>query len=1133
MADSFAVGRLQAALGQVTNEVTVAAANINFDFTLVKMEAPPEYQALGPVLSTRSKQNAESGPSHVLANRLSALFEDVCPQTPNLIKAYGSRASEISADVPVNRSKVNSSWIFSEFTGLDATSLWAAATSSKSALPIHLLACMLARMWTDAEATSLWVEIVAERRREISTKFERGEPVNFSVAAAATQQEITREQLASWDASARAWLRVADIAKNRLQKQLLLIVKNIELPVNAEISPYGSVIHAWVSALETIEGLVSGRPHVVTDGSVLVALSAWHLYPDILVFGGKSCNKEINMKDNLVKPGGVLSLGISDNGRKGTSRGIYWSLSLAHHRYYGRPIQKTGTLGDEQGRITFEELEQVILGAALGHWLVEMSETNTALKYLLMLISSLGDITAPQHQWIHVMQESIVHYFSGKPEDSRLLSLGVRRRRVMLDASVEGNMFGDRESTFQSSDDEDVTELASESSLDDDSDSGHEGHPNNAGSALDDNDELLKVGEAVNKSDNGHESDDEEEADTYDINDELRDDHDEQLTNSGRPLDDDNKLLGVGDDFNNSGDGLDSGDEEARALDIDNNTEDSHEPRGESEEVDQNNLAEQSRSSASNAKRGLPADDLKNDIGQTSDHDHLGAFQSTTRKIDHAFFGLNNLSVVLSLMGNPIDRIMLLRLLAGRVKGLDNAACLIAYYTLDGQLQFATVFPSNGPVIFGVPQRIHGGIPDRNCRTLHYRWVSNAKDQTPLPFEIVGGKERSWIRDGIFLCSDNAIPGTPKYKFLYGDPESAAVYAISNLTFLGPPSLTFGDGLWCCHNKLFDAIKLLRHFDAQKGLVRAVLTTLALAKRTYSKLSQEGATISCRIFDKPFRVQSIYNAMAEFQGRRRERTSLLFECDFSLDFIGFFESGYDIFNGNHTIENLIGLSAGDSLYIPTRILEDPSSWHPRYEYTRLLGNVGKPGMVILVSPENCESRGLSDVAWRLSMPAFDGGLEDCFRNTSTHLSFTEWASPLGTRSVVGLREPGATIFEAAIQVRDAGSWVADVNIMKALSHPSLTRLERGISTMCDHTSTQPGVNSLLSAIETWDQVIDCPEGASVARAHGNSLSRLALAAVLAEHCSLQDKRVVICPQGIICWRCMEALCNTRNTIFVH
>lgn len=80
------MGQLQPSLAEVTNEVTLAAANINFDFTLVKYEAPKEYQPLGGILSNRRKQEAESGSSHVIVRRLGALFIGVCSSTPNLVK---------------------------------------------------------------------------------------------------------------------------------------------------------------------------------------------------------------------------------------------------------------------------------------------------------------------------------------------------------------------------------------------------------------------------------------------------------------------------------------------------------------------------------------------------------------------------------------------------------------------------------------------------------------------------------------------------------------------------------------------------------------------------------------------------------------------------------------------------------------------------------------------------------------------------------------------------------------------------------------------------------------------------------------------------------------------------------------
>ncbi|KAM0208114.1 hypothetical protein ACHAPQ_010369 [Fusarium lateritium] len=214
------LGRLQAALAAATNEVTVAAANINFDFTLVKYEAPKEFRPLEGYLTTTRKQDAETGKSHIVARRLGALFSGICPDTPNLIQAYGARVSEISKTATQKESQEYSRSIFASYLGVDATSIWAAATSSKTAIHVHLLACMLAELWDASEATSIWAELVEERRKDIAHRLEQGEALHFGLASAAIQQEITRDQLASWDASARAWIQTGKSVMSKNDTQL-------------------------------------------------------------------------------------------------------------------------------------------------------------------------------------------------------------------------------------------------------------------------------------------------------------------------------------------------------------------------------------------------------------------------------------------------------------------------------------------------------------------------------------------------------------------------------------------------------------------------------------------------------------------------------------------------------------------------------------------------------------------------------------------------------------------------------------------------------------------------------------------------------------------------------------------------
>jgi hypothetical protein len=156
-------GKFCAALGKVQNENTLALNNLNFDFALCKFDAPKEFHGLGTSLSDQHRAAAESGTPHRIARKLGALFEQLVPLTPELISAYGQRVSEISQIRAVNPKGRDKDGPFADQVGIDGTAIWAAATSGPSAIPVLMLACMLARMWKGPEAISLWAEIIAQR----------------------------------------------------------------------------------------------------------------------------------------------------------------------------------------------------------------------------------------------------------------------------------------------------------------------------------------------------------------------------------------------------------------------------------------------------------------------------------------------------------------------------------------------------------------------------------------------------------------------------------------------------------------------------------------------------------------------------------------------------------------------------------------------------------------------------------------------------------------------------------------------------------------------------------------------------------------------------------------------------------
>jgi hypothetical protein len=392
----MALGRLQASLAAVTNEVTVAAANINFDFTLVKREAPREYQELGDFLSQKRKEDAESGSPHITARRLGALFEGVCPPTPNLIKAYGVRVSEIST-IARKSSNEPSDSIFAEHTGVDGTSIWAAATSSSTALHVQLLACMLARVWTGPEAISIWFELVKERRREIESKFNAEEEVPYPTFTAAAQAVISRAQLAEWDASARSWLRTADGIKILEQQQLMLIIKNIDTIVNKDMAVLSSVLSAWKDALESMERLITGMPQAGNSGPTLLALSSWHLYPDLLLPAHNV--KEHRFRDPLIPAGGALTVGLEVPGNsKEDSTGVHWSLSLAHLNHYGHPVHSKAHLAAHKSftKISYSQFTQAVFGCLVGSWSLSQRDLKLVAQFLLSFQASVERLSQPE-----------------------------------------------------------------------------------------------------------------------------------------------------------------------------------------------------------------------------------------------------------------------------------------------------------------------------------------------------------------------------------------------------------------------------------------------------------------------------------------------------------------------------------------------------------------------------------------------------------------------------------------------------------------------------------------------------------------------------------------------------------------
>ncbi|KAK3379613.1 hypothetical protein B0T24DRAFT_675376 [Lasiosphaeria ovina] len=430
-------GKLTNAFLQASQETTVAFANLNFDFSLIKYEAPKEFQGLGEALSTRRRAAAENGSVHVTARKLGALFGNATPAVPNLIRAYGLRASEVAKLPAVNPGETAPRGLFADHVGADGTSIWAAATSGTTSVTVHLLACLLARIWRREEAVPIWCELVEQRKALLQSMQPESDNAVRMSDLTASRIDISRSQLDEWDASARAWLQTADEAKRREQTQYRLLVDNISLAVSNKTTVHDAIIEAWTSAMKALDSLIQGAPHRIDSGAVLLGLSAWHLYPDIVLAG---TGQYVRQGDPLISSGGIITLGLSN--RDDSGRGIFWSLPLSLTRYYGDPIVATRHTGVKESQVTFDDLTFVVLGSIIGGWRASDLELDVCLDLIHTIANSQQEVSqfirlnVNDEHWLNTLSAAAIEFSRSQDvtrlQLTKLINFGQRRCAAFL-----------------------------------------------------------------------------------------------------------------------------------------------------------------------------------------------------------------------------------------------------------------------------------------------------------------------------------------------------------------------------------------------------------------------------------------------------------------------------------------------------------------------------------------------------------------------------------------------------------------------------------------------------------------------------------------------------------------------------
>ncbi|KAI9682572.1 MAG: hypothetical protein M1822_006870 [Bathelium mastoideum] len=250
--------------------------------------------------------------------------------------------------------------------------------------------------------------------------------------------------------------------------------------------------------------------------------------------------------------------------------------------------------------------------------------------------------------------------------------------------------------------------------------------------------------------------------------------------------------------------------------------------------------------------------------------------------------------------------------------------------------------------------------------------------------------------------------------------------------------------------------------------------------------------------------------------------------------VALFDTGY-LNLAPDNFRNIIAISAGDTLYVSEAFLDDPIDFcHGRF-LRCFTGNVGKPGVALLMSPSNLVFREPELEKWRqVNHYDFEGQSQNSFQSTSLHISLTGYELALNT-GAQGLRDEEVVYVEASVSIHEEGEWVGDIDILSLYkfndiltappSHEFQQLIYEGwlrehvLPAQCAHSEGEKKDRSRwvkVVSIDSWIEYLDTPLKSCVIRAKGNWTARLAFAAAMRG----REENALIAA-GEICWACVH------------
>jgi hypothetical protein len=132
-----------------------------------------------------------------------------------------------------------------------------------------------------------------------------------------------------------------------------------------------------------MNNLVKGTPQRVQDGAVLLAISSWHLYPDMELFGNSPVR--VKQKDSIFESAAILTLGLKQI--RENCKSVYWSLPLSCLQYYGDHVIASRKFDKSNTRAFCEQFAYIVLGCLFVSWGEFATSNDMGLKWVGVLCS--------------------------------------------------------------------------------------------------------------------------------------------------------------------------------------------------------------------------------------------------------------------------------------------------------------------------------------------------------------------------------------------------------------------------------------------------------------------------------------------------------------------------------------------------------------------------------------------------------------------------------------------------------------------------------------------------------------------------------------------------------------------------